>query len=352
MCRRICAMPIPPQKILVIHVAGLARTTLALPALGALRYYLPATHITVAASAGAAGVIRLSGCADEVLSVGRLSGAEVLGPRAAYRTLQALSALRRESFDLAIELERGAEAGLLLFAARPKRWMKDQAAPSGKLKQLIGRIAEVLPGAPTAPRHAAQRYLDAIAPLGAYPLTAQPRLPTDRAADERIEKRLSKASLAGEMLVGIHAGAGRGHPRWPLEQFADVAARLVHVYNTRVLVFAGRGEKAQARQLVKMLPPKSALALEELPLADAASALARLSVLVANHSGVAHLAAAVGTPVVAVSATASPSPLDLLGKHHRHVRGPHIEAISPDEVYEAACCLLSLNRAELLTARG
>jgi ADP-heptose:LPS heptosyltransferase len=106
-----------------------------------------------------------------------------------------------------------------------------------------------------------------------------------------------------------------------------------------------------AKQLVGLLPPKRAVALESLPLADAVSALARLSVMVANHAGVAHLAAAVGTPVVAVSPSPSPTPYDLLGAQHRHVRGPHVEAVAADEVYEAACRLVSLSRAELLVTR-
>jgi ADP-heptose:LPS heptosyltransferase len=130
-----------------------------------------------------------------------------------------------------------------------------------------------------------------------------------------------------------------------------VAARLIHATDARVLVFAGRGEKALARELVALLPPKRAVALAGLPLAEAASALARLSVLVANHAGVAHLAAAVGTPVVAVSPSTAATPFDLLGGRHIHVRKLNVEAVAADDVYDAACRLLSLNRAELLAAR-
>jgi ADP-heptose:LPS heptosyltransferase len=152
-----------PQKILVLHVAGLARTTLALPALRALRCGLPYAHITVAASDAAADIVRLAACADEVLPVGRLRGAQLLAPRASYHSLKTFGALRRGSFDLAIELERGAEAGLLLFAAKPAERLKAHASAGGKLKRLLEHVAEILPGGLAAPRHAAHRYLDALA---------------------------------------------------------------------------------------------------------------------------------------------------------------------------------------------
>jgi heptosyltransferase-2 len=346
-------MQTAPHKILVVHVAGLARTTLAIPALRALRHASPQAHITVAASTAAAEVVRLAACADEVLPVGRLRGAQLIGPRASFRSLKSVGALRREPFDLAIELERSAETGVLLFAAQAAERLKAHAAKAGKFRQVIERLAEALPHGIVTPKHAAHRYLEVLAPLGIYATESEPRIFTDRAADERVEKRLKKH--ADGLLIGVHPGAGRAQQRWPVEQFADVAARLAHATGASVLVFAGRGERGLARevarQLNQALPPKRVLTLEVLPLAEAVSALARLSVLVANHSGLAHLAAAVGTPVVAVSGTTAPSPRDLLSRQHVHVRGAHVEAISADEVYAAAYRLLTFSRTELLTAR-
>jgi ADP-heptose:LPS heptosyltransferase len=75
-----------------------------------------------------------------------------------------------------------------------------------------------------------------------------------------------------------------------------------------------------------------------------------LSVLVANHAGPAHVAAAVGTPVVAASTFAGPSAQDLLSKHHAHIRRQRAETIPEEEVYEAACRLLKTSRAEILRA--
>src|SRR5262245_27477740 len=107
-------MPTASQHILVVHVVGLAQTTLALPALRSLRQHLPNSRITVVSSPTAADLLRLAGCADEILPVARFRDAEFLNPRKFYRAAKSLKELRRERFDLAVEFKTGAESGLVL----------------------------------------------------------------------------------------------------------------------------------------------------------------------------------------------------------------------------------------------
>ena len=65
-----------------------------------------------------------------------------------------------------------------------------------------------------------------------------------------------------------------------------------------------------------------------------------------------HLAAAVGTPVVAITRDATPGPLDLLSPHTLHVRPSHGEFLADEErVYDGVCQLLHISRAELLSSR-
>ena len=107
-------MPAASQHILVIHVAGLAQTTLALPALRSLRQHLPQSRITVVSNSTGAELLRLAACADEILPVARFRDVEFLNPRKFYRAAKSLKELRRERFDLAIEFKAGAESGLVL----------------------------------------------------------------------------------------------------------------------------------------------------------------------------------------------------------------------------------------------
>jgi ADP-heptose:LPS heptosyltransferase len=345
-------MSADPQNILVVHLAGLGQTVLALPALRSLRQHLPHAHITVVSSTAAADLLRIAKCADEVLAVGRLRRIEALAPRVFYRSVKTASELRRHHYDLAIELRAGAESGFLLQLAQPRQRLGAQSNSWSKgLRSAIEWVTEALAKRPQSFKHAAHTYLDLLAPLGVRPMEAEPRLTTDREADERIEKLLSKHGLRdGELLAGLHPGAGPGQQRWPVERFASIGARLIHNFNARVLVFAGPHERGLARRVVGLLPAKRALAIESPKMPDFVSALARLSVLIANHAGPAHVAAAVGTPVVVASTFAGPSAQDLLSKHHVHIRRERAEMIPEEEVYDAACGLLQMSRAEILRA--
>src|SRR5262249_9169889 len=124
------------QHILIVHVAGLAQTTLALPALRSLRSHLPQSRITVATSPAAAELLLLAGrpdarpkdavggaiagCVDEVLPIARIQGAEFLNPRKFFRATKSLGDLRREYFDLAIEFKTNTESGVVLQFAHPR----------------------------------------------------------------------------------------------------------------------------------------------------------------------------------------------------------------------------------------
>jgi ADP-heptose:LPS heptosyltransferase len=342
-------MPTDPQHILVVHIAGLAQTTLALPALRSLRRHLPQSRITIVSSATAADLLRLAECADEVMPGARFRGAEFLNPRKFYRATKSLSELRREHFDLAIEFKSGAESSLVLQFTHSRERL------SGKKKGIeatLDRLSQAIGNTRAPIRHIAHEYLKKLEPLGVRPIEAEPRIATLRESDERIERLLSKHNVGlGELLIGIHPGAGHGRPRWPLDRFASIATRMIHNFDARVLVFAGPSERGLAKRLAAMLPARRAIAIESPKIADFVSASARLSLFIGNHSGPAHVAAAADAPVIVASTSVQPSPQDLLGNRSEHIRAPHVTLISEEDIYEAACRLLKMNRAEFLRSR-
>lgn len=342
------------KHILVIHVAGLAKTILALPALRSLRAHLPQSRITVATSVVATDLIRLAGCADEVLAVGRFRHAELLNPIAFYRSTKTISELRHSNFDLAIEFGKNTEAGIVLSLAAPQKRLKQKKGSDKGLSGMLEQLSEAI-SKKAQTDHLAYHYLKMLEPLGVRPVEAEPRLKTDPAADEQLEKLLHKRAVEyGELLIGIHPGAGQIQHRWPIERFVSVGSRLIHNFNARILVFAGPQERGLAKKIVSQLPAQRAITIQSPKLPDLVSAFARLSLLVANHSGPAHVAAAAGAPVVAISTFvkhSSPMQMDVLSNRCEHIRASHVAMISEEAVYEAACRLLKTNRAESLRQR-
>ena len=122
-------------------------------------------------------------------------------------------------------------------------------------------------------------------------------LPADAATRARHLRRLA----AGAEWAVIHPGAARPHGRWSVEGFRDVARRLA-ASGLRVVVTGTSDETALAAEV-------AAAAADSVDLAgrtdlDALGGLiAGARLLVANDTGAAHLASALGTPSVVVFAT-------------------------------------------------
>ena len=266
-------------------------------------------------------------------------GRNLLLPNRLVSTVQILRMLRGRSFDVAIDLSRNTESSLAIQLVSAPELQEDSPGAFDKLRKIISNR-------PAHSLHVAQEYLQRLEPLGVRPVEAEPRLFTNPEADQRFEKLLAKHRVrSGELLVGIHAGARHGRDRWPVERFASMAARMIHNFDAYALIFAGPDEKGLAKKIAKQVGSKRVIVFESVKLEDVVSACARMSLFIANHSGPAHIAAAAGAPVVTASGALTPSTRDILSPNRAHIRATSLNAVSEEDVFEAACRLIKRSRS-------
>jgi ADP-heptose:LPS heptosyltransferase len=203
-----------------------------------------------------------------------------------------LAAARAREFDLALQC----------YGANPAA----NAAAAALGAQAVGGflVAGTLDGADLAlhlpyphHRHEIDRHLDLMAHLGApaagraleFPLTG--------------EDEAEAAALGLEPPYAlVHPGATSASRRWPAERFAAVAAALA----ARGLRVAVTGT-ASERGLTAAVAGDAALDLGgRTSLGGLAALLRGAKLLVASDTGAVHLAAAVGTPSVAVFLSGDP----------------------------------------------
>ena len=141
---------------------------------------------------------------------------------------------------------------------------------------VAGLPFEFLPALPAAgcPLHATDYYLHQVgAPLGQFPRIALP------------------AAEPHEDYAVIHPFSGSPRKNWPLEKFRAVAARLP----MPIRWCAGQDDP----------PLPEAVFVPDL--LDLARFLAGAALYVGNDSGITHLAAAVGTPTLAIFVASDPA---------------------------------------------
>jgi ADP-heptose:LPS heptosyltransferase len=147
--------------------------------------------------------------------------------------------------------------------------------------------------------------------------------------------------------VGVFPGAGSSTRLWPLERFVELADHLIRNDKVRVIVFAGPEEREMVPQMRKVFPAGT-IFFDRLTIPQLVSAQARLTVFISNDTGPAHIAAAVGTPVIVIMDRPDPHSFTPSGDSNRLIFGPSIDKIPVNQVYKAAHELIAISRTDSL----
>lgn len=203
--------------------------------------------------------------------------------------------LRREQFDVAIDLAGSPRLRLLLVAARIPVRLGLSFRPRDSIG-LTHRVAVVNPPSWLNLGLGIAEVLGARAPLPERWLTFDP-VPLE-------------AEPTGP-LVGIHAGGGGYWKRaWAHERYAELAARLSREQGAAIMLVGGAKEGEANRTLAQQIrarhPTATLIDRSGVDLNTLLSDLARVHVLVGNDSGPSGIAAAVGTRTVVVYGPTSP----------------------------------------------
>jgi lipopolysaccharide heptosyltransferase II len=288
------------RRVLCVRLDQLGDVLMTTPAIRALKESGSSDRrITLLTSSGGAGIARLVPEVDEVLAYDP-PWMKATPPRAGCGAdFEMIDRLRARSFDAAVIFtvysQNPLPAALFCYLAGiPLRLAHCRENP---YQLLTDWIPETEPE--SGVRHEVRRQLDLVSAVGAR--TADDRLslrPTDDAI-RRIDATLDRLGLRGaRRWAVIHPGASAPSRRYPPEGFAEAARRLVRDEGLRLVFTGGRGELELVDSIRRAMDAPSDSLAGRLELDELAALIARAPVLIVNNTGPAHIAAAVGTPVV------------------------------------------------------
>jgi ADP-heptose:LPS heptosyltransferase len=272
------------------------------PAIGALRRRFPSARISYLVEAPAEPVVRHHPGLDEVIVLERPRGIA----RLRY-DLALARRLRRERFDLVIDLHGGPRSGFLTWATgAPQRIGYALPGRGWSYTTRVPWTRSLLP-----PRHSVQNQWDLIAPLGIAPpeRSGDPVImPIDAAASARVTARLEGAGVpASARLIVLHVSAGNPFRRWPTASFAEVAATLAAEDRDRRIIITSGPSEADAAEAVaehaRTLAGDAADAIVrtgEFDLSELRALVDRAVLYIGGDSGPLHIAATTPAPIVAL----------------------------------------------------
>ncbi len=271
---------------LVIAPNWIGDAVMSLPVLRALRKNAPTGRLAVLARPGPAGIYSAEGSADEV--------------RVAPGLLAGVRAIARGGFAEAWLLPNSFRAALVPFLAGvPERigYSSDGRAP------LLTRALPPPPGT----GHQLRDYDTLLLCRGVLPDEAPPRLEVPPESAEVAGKALVGAGLSPDApLVLLAPGAAFGWTkRWPADRFGRLG-RVLAERGLQCALVIGPGEESLAEEAQRAAGGRLPVLGADLDPIGLAALAARARVVVSNDSGPMHLAAAVGTPVVAIFGPTDP----------------------------------------------
>jgi heptosyltransferase-2 len=269
----------PGRRILAFRAGAIGDTILALPSIAALRRLV-----------GPRGEVELVGAEPAV----RLA----LGPRLSTRVHSIDRARFRALFQ-----ESADDAELLSFLAGFDGVVAWSNLPL-LAEKLAGLSIPLLDASPHPPEgvHAADHLYRSLTSLGIAGEAPPPEIDVgeeDRAAAVEF---LSRHGLLPFDCIALHPSSGSPRKNWPAERFQALALRLRREKRPFVWI-EGEADGEAVAGLRRGVPAPVA---RNLPLTVLAALLSSCRGYVGNDSGVTHLAAAVGTPTIALFGATDP----------------------------------------------
>jgi len=306
-----------PRRILVIRLDLIGDLVLSMTAVRALKRTYPEAEIDLLAVPASAKIVMhdpdLAGIITYDPNVWRRPKALIQAKnwRDAYRLLRRL---RARHYDIAVSLY-GAWAGVIAVLSGAQR-----CVGFGR-ESYPGFMTDSVPGvhwSPKSRKHEVDYCLQLAQAAGATisPADRIPRLYVDVQARQQLEQLLVQEGVQLEKpLIACHVSSNNGQSkRWPIPYWATLIDKLTCEQGAQVVLTGTAADlplvESVTRRLQESCPEERRNAINlagKTSLPQLAALLQRADLVISGDSGPMHIAAAVGTPLIAIHGPTDPA---------------------------------------------
>ncbi len=289
---------------------------MSLGAIRAVRAQAPEATIDLVVGSWNEAIARLIAEVDSVEIVDAAWLARGVGGESATSLARRAVGWRGRRYDLAINFEGDIRShGLLALSGARRRvgfahagggpLLTDVVAFDGGRHVSDNGLALVERAFDLPAGSLARADTEAGAPLWRLPLPEAARVAASAAVAQLDDARQTPTGP----LLAVHASGGRAIKQWPVERFADAASVLATDIGASVVLTGGPGDEAVVSEIESRLKARGVRTLRVQGTTDLvvlAAMLHQCRALLTGDTGPMHLAAAVGTPVLAVFGPSMP----------------------------------------------
>jgi len=324
---------LPQTRILIVKLSSLGDLFHALPTVRALKEGLNA-EIDWVTQPEYAELVRYFDDVNDVLAF----------PRQHLQTqlLPFLRDIRKKRYDFVIDLQGLMKSAIVTASARGDK----KIGPSGS-REGAHLLYHTVAGRKNKDRHAVDELLDVVRHLR-LPLPNPLHFPVTFPKNSRQEG----LHIA---LCPCSRAAGKD---WPADRFASMALALQQEFNAVIHLVGSPADRVLCEQIIENIGSQAVNHAGSTTLIELGSLLQKMDLLITVDSGPMHMAAAIGTPTLALFGPTSPKRTGPYGNQHRIIESSfqsaekkiskktrqrdmrYIESISTEEVTAAALAML------------
>jgi predicted lipopolysaccharide heptosyltransferase III len=303
------------SRVLLIQLGDIGDVVLTTPTMRALRENLISSTIFVLVHEPAKGIVENCPWVDGTMSVEKKKRG--LRDTIAYHK-DFLTALRREKFELTIDLRAGTRGAILSFLSgagiRIGRYSENGRLWRNKLFTHLVRPKDELN------QYSSLHSLNILAPLDLNIRDTSPALQVSPEKEDRALELLRKAEVPlDKPIIALHPFSRWGYKEWPIQNYIGVIEHIGSRYPVCFVVTGAPEEKHRAEEIIRgsranVYNLAGRTSINELP-----GVLKKCSLLIGIDSAAVHIAASVGTPTTTIFGPSSPKNWAPRGKQHQVV---------------------------------
>ena len=298
-----------PKHILVLRYRFIGDTILTVPFLRNLRRAEPEAYIAWVVAPGSSDIVQGIPYVNELIYWDPPT--IHADSRGSHRTLRSkwnfLRSLRAKRFDKAYVLKRSFSSTVMArLSGAPERV---GFATEGRSLLLTKRVPYL------HDRHEVLNFLEVLRADGVPVVDDQLELWVSPAEQQAAAEFLARSGASDKPLLAVHPFGSLFHKTWPMERFAEAATRLAGRHGFTPVVLGGPRDRETFEKARALFPKNTCDLVGKHTLRMTLAVLARCSLFFGNDSGIMHLAAAVGAPVVAIFGPTSPVRFGPWGPH-------------------------------------
>lgn len=291
----------PQKRILVLRYRFIGDTILTVPFLRNLRRAEPAAYIAWVVAPGSAEVISGTPYVDELIYWDPVTiHADSHGGHRSWRDkLAFIKELRAKHFDKAYVLKRSFSSALMALLSGAGE--RIGFATEGRSVLLTKSVPY------NSAQHEVRSFLDLLAADGiAIEDDYLESWNTPEEMDEA-EKLLSATGATQSQFLAIHPFGAIFEKTWPMERFALVASALNKQLGLVPVILGAKGDLKEFERSRHLFPEGSRHLVGSCNIRVTQAILRRSTFFLGNDSGIMHLAAAAGIPLLALYGPTSPA---------------------------------------------